>query len=204
MIKYLTDAATHLKELKDGVVKNIALWANTGITAETIQRWIDNLTTKETEVEELKTQVSVKLAEARDLQTSAEKYADKIENFALGFHSEDSAKLIEYGIQLRKEAKAKPAVTKKPVITLQDDTDGVGFILSIQADPDADMYEWHKGVAADPSKLDVIPAMTILKTTRKTSFVDDDVQKGQRVFYKVRGINSISEGPWSEPVSKVQ
>jgi hypothetical protein len=66
------------------------------------------------------------------------------------------------------------------------------------------MYEWHKGIGSDPAKTDVIPVMTLFKTTKKITFVDDDVVKGQSVFYKVRAVNSTSEGPWSEPVSRVQ
>jgi len=38
--------------------------------------------------------------------------------------------------------------------------------------------------------------MTLFKTTRKISFVDDDVVKGQRVFYKVRAVNPAGVGPW--------
>ena len=66
------------------------------------------------------------------------------------------------------------------------------------------MYECFKGISADPTKTDIIPVLSPFKTTRKLSFVDDDVVKGQRVWYKVRAINAAGEGPWSEPVSRVQ
>ena len=46
--------------------------------------------------------------------------------------------------------------------------------------------------------------MKLYKTTTKTPFVDDDVFKGVRYFYKVRAINAAGEGPWSEAVSRVQ
>ena len=39
---------------------------------------------------------------------------------------------------------------------------------------------------------------------RKLSFVDDDVEKGTRYFYRFRGLNSNGSGEWSEPVSRVQ
>lgn len=46
--------------------------------------------------------------------------------------------------------------------------------------------------------------MKNFKTTKKTSFVDDEVPKGVRVFYRVRAANTNGVGPWSEAVSKVQ
>lgn len=49
-----------------------------------------------------------------------------------------------------------------------------------------------------------IPAFTHLVTVRKTKYTDDDVAKGTRYFYRIRGINSKGAGEWSEPVSRVQ
>lgn len=204
MIKYLSDLSDRLKALKSGMVKNPDIWADHEITADAVQQKIDGLTDKEAEIESLKEQVALKQAEAKVVQSDGAKFADRLENFVFAYHTETPEKLIEYGLQTRKEAKPRPALTKKLSINIQDDTDGIGFILTTQVDSDADMYEWHKGIGADPAKVDVIPAMTLFKTTRKTSFVDDDVLKGQRVFYKVRAINNVSEGPWSEPVSRVQ
>jgi hypothetical protein len=40
--------------------------------------------------------------------------------------------------------------------------------------------------------------------TKKTSFVDDDVPKGTRIFYRVRAANTKGVDPWSEAVSMVQ
>jgi len=42
------------------------------------------------------------------------------------------------------------------------------------------------------------------KTTTKTTFVDDDVAKAIRYFYRVRAANASGFGPWSEIVSRVQ
>jgi hypothetical protein len=204
MIKYLSELSDRLKALNNGMLKNPNTWANHEITAEIVQQKIDELSTKEGEIEGLKESIAIAQTSARTLQVADEKFVEKLENFVFAYNTETPEKLIEYGLQPRKEAKPKPALTNKLTVKIQDDTDGIGFILTTQADSDADMYEWYKGISTDPTKTDVIPPMTLLKTTKKITFVDDDVVKGQRVFYKVRAINSISEGPWSEPVSRVQ
>ncbi|MEW5842072.1 MAG: hypothetical protein AB1775_02275 [Bacteroidota bacterium] len=49
-----------------------------------------------------------------------------------------------------------------------------------------------------------IPELKNFRTTKKTSFVDDEVPKGVRVFYRVRAANTKGAGPWSKAVSKVQ
>ena len=87
---------------------------------------------------------------------------------------------------------------------LQDDTDGEGFIVSTQFDANADFYEWQKGFGSSPSDTNTIPELKNFKTTKKTNFVDDEVPKGVRVFYRVRAANTNGVGPWSEAVSRVQ
>ena len=203
-MKYLSELVDGLKGLMNGIVKNPSPWAAENITGETVQQTIDAVNAKEAEVVELKRQLSAKSTEARALQDATSQYCTKLENFAYAFHADTPEKLMEYGLQPRKGPKAKNVPTKKPTVALEDDTDGVGFIVSTITDPDATMYEWYKGIAADAGKTDVIPAMTLFKNTQKISFVDDDVVKGQRAFYKVRAVNPAGVGPWSEPVSKVQ
>jgi hypothetical protein len=204
MIKYLSELSDRLKALNNGMLKNPNTWANHEITAEIVQQKIDELTDKEGEIEGLKESIAIAQTSARTPQVADEKFVEKLENFVFAYYTETPEKLIEYDLTARKEAKPKPAITRKLTITIQDDTDGEGFILTTQVDTDAEMYEWYKGISTDPTKTDVIPPMTLLKTTKKITFVDDDVIKGQRVFYKVRAVNSTSEGPWSEPVSRVQ
>jgi len=204
MIKYIRELKERLIALKNGLVKNLEKWTNSGITAEAIQAKADELTAKEKEVDDLKQLLIQKQSEARNLEIEAGKLADKIENYAIAYHTDDPEKLLEYGIEAKKEYKKKQAPTVKLSLTIEDDTDGEGFILTTIKDTDAEMYEWYKGESTDSSKVDLIPAMNLLKTTKKISFVDDDVKKGVRYFYKVRPVNNKGEGPWSEPVSRVQ
>ncbi|MCX6150070.1 MAG: hypothetical protein NTX22_06070 [Ignavibacteriales bacterium] len=204
MVKYLRELVDQLVSLKNGIIKNPAKWADHEITPEAIQLKIDQLTVKEKEVDDTKQLLAEKQAEARTLETDATKYAEKIENYAIAFHTEEPEKLAEYGIETKKEYKKKQAPTVKLTVTIEDDTDGEGFILTTVKDADAEMYEWYKGESPDAAKTDLIPVMSLFKTTKKISFVDDEIKKGVRYFYKVRPVNTKGEGPWSEAVSRVQ
>jgi len=204
MIKYLYDASSRLKNEKRGMESNPTVWQNQPYTPVTLQGKIDLLDAKEAEIEKVNEQLKAMQVEAHALANECEDYADRVEALAIGLEGSSAEKLALYGIKLRKAAVKKSAPSKVLIPSLQDDTDGVGFIVSTQADPDADNYEWHKGIAADATKTDVIPELKYFTITAKTSFVDDDVPKGVRVFYRVRAINRAGQGPWSEAVSRVQ
>lgn len=204
MLQYLRDEIDRLNGFMMGRLKYPEKWANNEVTDADIKTSIDSLAAAEKQIEEIKTLLLQKQAEAKDLKTKAVKLGDKVENFINGYHTDEPQKLIDYGLAPKKQYSKKSSPSTKLTISIQDDTDGEGFILTTSSDPDADMYEWYKGLGVDPSKTDVIPIMTLLKTTKKISFVDDDVPKGVRVFYKVRATNNKGDGPWSEPVSRVQ
>jgi hypothetical protein len=204
MIKYLANTANRLKGMQSGMNANTAVWENQSETPATLQVKIDALIAKEKEIEALKEQLAVKQAEAHTLSNECEDYADRVESLVLGVEGKSIEKLTAYGIELRKSGSKKPAPSKKLMLTIKDDTDGIGFILSADPDPDADHYEWQKGMSDDPTKTDVIPELKFFQVTTKSLFVDDDVPKGVRVFYRVRAINNSGQGPWSEAVSRVQ
>jgi len=163
-----------------------------------------NLNSKDKAIDDAKDALSAAHAEARKLQITAVRFADDLENSAIAYEKSDADKLSRYGINIRKEKTRKPAPTAVIHAALQDDTDGIGFIVSTNVDSNGDQYEWFKGNNSDPTKTDVIPEMKLYKTITKTSFVDDDVLKGIRYFYKARAINAAGEGSWSEAVSRVQ
>jgi len=204
MIAYMAQVYNRLKSEKRGIEANPALWQNQPYTPVSLQEKIDLLTTKETAIESLKEQMAGLQAEAHTLCDECDDYADRVESLAIGLEGNSAEKLAAYGIKLRKTVTRKSAPIKILVPELKDDTDGIGFFVSTQVDPDADNYEWQKGIGTDPTRTDVIPEMKYLMITAKSSFVDDDVPKGVRVFYRVRALNRAGQGPWSEAVSKVQ
>ena len=204
MIRYLRDEIDRLKGILSGRLKNPDKWQNNEVTDAEIQSAVDSLLDAEKQIEDTQTLLSQKQSTAKIIKLNAAKLADKLENFINAFHSDEPEKLLDYGLEPKKSRSKKQIPVEKLLISIKDDTDGEGFILSTTADSNADMYEWQKGVSDDASKTEVIPTMTLLKTTRKITFVDNDVKKGVRVFYRVRAVNSQGEGPWSEPVSRVQ
>ena len=203
-MKYISDTVNRLSKEKDGMDKNAALWQNQPITSAAAGAAIDGLNAKQKALDEKNLELATLQKEAHALSADGEDLADRIEALAVGLEGNNPDRLMLYGIKLRKPVVRKSAPSAMPLASLADDTDGVGFIVSTQADPDADMYEWQKGNGSDPARTDIIPEMKLFKTTVKLSFVDDDVPKGVRVFYKVRAVNAAGVGPWSEPVSRVQ
>jgi hypothetical protein len=204
MIKYLDDIRNRLKERKAGILKHLALWTSQAITGDLLEQKIAQVDAADADIENAKTALSNSYAAARTVQDSLEQFLTKIDNNAVAIHTDDPDTLGDYGIAGRKENKPKAVPVEKLLMTVADDTDGFGFILTTSADESASMYEWYKGVSADASKADAIPAMMLFKTTQKLSFVDDDVVKGQRIWYKVRAVNAAGTGPWSDPANRVQ
>jgi hypothetical protein len=204
MVSYLAEVKSRLVTLMNGMTKNPTFWTDTTVPVQSVDQMIANIETKDAELEEAKNRQAIKITEAREVSGSANKLVDKIENLACGFHADSQEKLIEYGIKQRKTATPKPAPSKTLIPVLQDDTDGEGFIVSTQVDPNADFYEWQKGVGTNTADAKTIPELKNFKTTKKTSFVDDEVPKGIRIFYRVRAANTNGVGPWSEAVSRVQ
>ncbi len=204
MTQYLLNIINRLTNILNGMLQSPELWTKEGETADVVQRMITNLTTAGKVVSDAKDALLTAQTNARNIQTSMTKFADDLENSAIAYEKSDPDKLIHYGITLRKEKVKKPVPASILHPSLEDDIDGIGFIVSCNTDSVADQYEWYKGNGTDPTKTDVTPEMKLYKTTTKTSFVDDDVLKGVRYFYKVRPINATGEGPWSEAVSRVQ
>lgn len=204
MIKYLADAAGRLNAIMKGMLGSPDLWGNQPENAAKVQVKIDLLVAKEKDIEDLKAKMATQQAEAHTLSSECEDYADRLESIIIGLVGNVPEKLIPYGISPRRETTKKSAPSKVLHPALDDNTDGVGFIVSTGADPDAYHYEWEKGLATDPSKTDLIPELKFFRICTKSSFVDDDVPKGVRVFYRVRAVNRAGVGPWSEAVSRVQ
>ncbi len=204
MTKYLLDITNRLTSFLNGMQKSPELWTKPDETLEAVQAVIGSLNSAGKAIDDAKDALESAQIDARKQQATALRFADDLENSAIAYEKSDLDKLSHYGVTLRREKTRKPVPTAILHPALRDDTDGVGFIVSTNVDSNADQYEWFKGIGTDPAKTDLIPEMKLYKTTTKTSFVDDDILKGVRYFYKVRAINAAGEGPWSEAVSRVQ
>ncbi|MEI8204528.1 MAG: fibronectin type III domain-containing protein [Bacteroidota bacterium] len=181
-----------------------SVWTGQAETTVTIQANIDSIDTMQSDIEHLESQLSQKKKAARTLEKNLNVVADTIENKAIGFHTATPDVLQDYGIEARKTNEKKPLPTGDLSPKIQDELDGHGFNLTNTVDPDADRYEWERGVGADPTNLTTIPTMQHFKNTSKTTFVDEAVLPGVRYFYRVRALNATGDGAWSPIVSRVK
>lgn len=204
MWKYLTEMKELFAARKRGIEANISLWQNQTITPVMLQEKITQLDEYGQAIDRLKEQVAVKQAEARAFYQGCGEFAERLDSLIIGLEGNSVEKLTPYGIQPQAKAVKKESPVKTLIPVIEDDRDGVGFILTTQSDPAADNYEWEKGIGSDATKPDAIPEFKHLAVTQKLSYLDDDVPKGVRIFYRVRAINRAGVGPWSLAVSRVQ
>ncbi|MCE1165531.1 MAG: fibronectin type III domain-containing protein [Bacteroidetes bacterium] len=205
MKRYIQKTLDELKAMDAGMLANPADWASTPVKELDVKSEMTKLESAGNDI----TNAEVTLSEARVKGSGenkvAEKLANQIINIAYGIYASKPEKLAEYGIKQKKIPSKVPVPTKTLAIKIDNDTDGEGFILTlVERDDVADTYEWQKGQGIDPKDISTIPPMSFYKQTSKITFVDDNVLKGIRYFYKVRALNRNGQGPWSEPVSKVQ
>ncbi len=203
-MKYLLNARGELVKLKDGLTTNQTKWTGQAETPLTIQAIITAIDGKEAELNALEYQLTIKLGECRDLKKSSQLVIDTITSKAIGFHKEHPAELQSYGIPVPTPREKKPVPSAHLVPYLKDDDDGVGYKVSTQVDPNCDVYEWERGIATDPSDVNTVPTMAFYKQTTKTNFLDDNVDKGVRYFYRVRATNATGNGPWSATANRIQ
>jgi fibronectin type 3 domain-containing protein len=204
MVKYMQEIKDELTDLKKGMVGNTAIWAGQPVTAAQVQAAIDAITAKSDEMDAAEVLLQQKRAEGRNLVEQYSPMVKQVTTLATGLHTTSPEKLGEYGIDLPKTATTIPVPAKAVIASLTDDVDGEGFIITIQPLANADTFEVEKGMTAAADITTLATPFTYFKTSKKLSFVDDDVLRGKRYFYRVRGLNRNGYGEWSEPVSRVQ
>ena len=203
--KYLQQEIDRLTNLKNGISANSGLWTNQPANLGAVQDAIDALQGKANAIAELQINLGELQEQAHNEIVIQDKVADQIENLAKGIHSNEPEKLDAYGIVRRKESTSMPVPATAMIASIKDDADGKGFVIAVQALPNATDFEIYRGVAASPDVQSLDPsAFTFLTSTKKLSYTDDDVIKGKRYFYMVRGFNRKGKGAWSAVVSKVQ
>ncbi len=205
MDKYIQRTIEELTGMDNGMLANPTDWASTPVTELAVKAQITSLSTKGQAVANAEQALSEARAAANAENKLAIKLAEQVIDLAFGIYAATPDKLVEYGIKPRKTPEKIPPPVDILAIDIQNDTDAEGFILALVAkDSVADSYEWQKGQGADPKDTSTIPPMSFYKQTSKIRFVDDNVQKGVRYFYRVRALNRNGQGPWSEAFSKVQ
>ena len=204
MLKYIDNIIKALKDASSGMKKNAEKWTGQPVTAAEIDAEVAALESAGNEVSDAEKLLVQKREAARKLVAAKSVKVEQVHNLAMGIHVVDPEKLNEYGISARKGSSARPVPGKGLIVSIADDSDGIGFVITINVQPEADHYEIEKGEAPNVNELVLTPPFPFFKTTLKTVIVDDDVKKGVRYFYRVRAINSIGAGGWSESVNRVQ
>jgi hypothetical protein len=208
-LKFMEVTIVRLKAFKSGISGNATAWAGQEDTPTTVQAHIDALEAADADIASLETLLTQKRQAAKVLAKQKEAVADAIELRVKGIHATATSKWPEYGVDDPNAAAAaakgtRPVPEKGDIKNIMDDYDGIGFIVELEGLKEADSYEVQRGAGANAADVNTIPAFSYLRNVRKLSFVDDDVEKGIRYFYRLRGINSQGLGEWSEPVSRVQ
>lgn len=204
MRKYLQTVYDRLSAMKSGITLNAAAWTGQPDTPATVQTEMDALAAIDAQIQQIEDAREQKVAEARALAAAKDTVADAIETRARAIHISDPQKLNEYDIKAQPSAaQPKPIPGKAVIASIADDDDGIGFKVKLQRLPDAEYYEVQRGSLNGQGTV-LQPPYPFLRTSRKTQFVDDDVESGTRYFYRVRGVNATGAGAWSEPVSAVQ
>lgn len=204
MFKFLSKPQQLLINLKSGISKHSAKWAGQAETPASIQNTITEINSINSEIIQLQAQLTKKLHEAKQLGQQSMLLCDSIIKKAKGFHSFEPVALVDYGIKARKTKEKRPVPATRLGVSIVDDVDKEGFIVSTSVDPLAEQYQWERGVAEDAKDVNTIAPMTMYKSTSRSSFTDNDILPGLRYFYRVRALNRNGEGPWSSAASKVQ
>jgi hypothetical protein len=205
MKKYIADTLEKLNAFIQGMKANPNDWTNEPVKLADVVAESDDLTTKSNTIDSAEATLKVVRHQGSLQNSEAKKLYSQCETFAYAIYADNTEKLADYGIKPRKEPTKVPQPSEVLAVVIEDDIDAEGFVIGIKArDKVAESYEWQKGQGIDPKDTSLTPQLFYLKTTSKISFIDDNVNKGIRYFYRVRAMNRSGYGPWSEAASRVQ
>ena len=204
MNKPIIDLRNEFSDLKKGMETNDAKWVNQPVTALQVKTIMDDLLAKEDAVVSANNLLVQAKAAVRDAVVLQTPIADQIISLAEGIHKLESSKLSDYNLALPKPKKPKTAPGKAVIESLKDEEDGEGFTLKFHPLTDAEGFEIERSSPQSPDLLVLAPPYIHLKTTQKLTYVDDDIIKGKRYFYRGRAYNRRGNGEWSDISSRVQ
>ena len=204
MNKPVIDLKQECSDLKKGMEKHSAKWVGQPVTALQVKAIIEDLQTKEDAVvsaNNVLIQAKVTASEAVSKHTLI---ADQVISLAEGIHKLEPSLLSDYNLSLPKPRKPKVAPGKTVIESLKDEEDGVGFKLKFHHLADVEGFEIERSGPQSPDLLVLAPPFTFLKVTQKLTYVDDEIIKGKRYFYRARAYNRRGKGEWSDISSRVQ
>ncbi len=204
MQKNIQDLISELKDLKKGLHTHNTQWAGLPVTETMLDTAIAALQAKGDAIDSAKALVSQTQLDGRNAIEQYTGLATQTTTLAEGLHANEQGKLADYNLDIAVNRKAKTIPTKAMIESIVDDYDGIGFILKMQSLAETDGFEIEKSNGVDSTTLVLAPPYTHLKNITKLAYTDDEVEKGKRYFYRVRGYNRRGYGEWSEPVSRVQ
>ena len=205
MVKYIQNAIDRLEALKQGMTTNAAKWTGQPIDTTDIDTAITILNTHATDLEAAQIALGKLQQLIHGVVDNQELVADQAENLARGIHTKETEKLLDYGIALPKGSTPLPIPGQATIKSIEDDSDGEGFVITLQPLANTEDFEIWRGVSASPDVLVLDPLeFTFLTASKKLTYTDDAVLKGKRYFYRTRGFNRTGKGPWSAVQSRVQ
>ena len=204
MIKYIQEAINKLKSRIAGMKANPDKWLNQEVKVVDMEGELTVVEAQSAKVDAAEASLQVEQSKAKNLVETLNHTIKQVDNLAYGIHANETAKLAEYGIPLRKSRSTKPLPGKVMITSITSAPDGEGFVINWDKIASADHYEIEKGVAPNSTDKVLAPPYTFFKSTTKVTLTDDDVEMGRRYFYRVRAMNATGAGEWSEPVNIVQ
>jgi len=205
MQKNIQELINELKDLKKGVHTHATQWAGLPVNEAKLDEAIAELQTKGNAIDDAKALVSQTQLDGREAIEKYTPLAVQTSTLAEGIHTNEQGKLVDYNLAMVTTGrKAKTIPAKAMIESITDDYDGIGFILKMQSLDQAEGFEIEKSDPVESTTLVLAPPYTHLKNITKIIYTDDDVLKGKRYFYRVRGYNRKGYGEWSEAVSRVQ
>ncbi len=206
MQKNIQNSINELTDLKTGVHKYATQWANMPVKEADIDAAIAALTAKGKAINDAETLLKQARLDGRDAIEQYQPLIEQVTSLAEGIHKTEQGKLADYNLDIANTVSrtAKTAPSKAIIESVTDDIDGIGFIVKMQSLAGADGFEIEKSNPVDSTTLVLAPPYQHLRNSTKLIVVDDEVEKGKRYFYRVRGFNRKGYGEWSEPVSRVQ
>ena len=204
MIKLIQDLRNELTDLKKGMETNDTKWTNQEVTAIKVKAIIDDLQSKDDDISAAVIALSKARTAGRDAVATNIPVAEQIVSLAEGIHKMEPSKLEDYNLQLPAARKAKVTPGKAIIKSIETDDNGEGFVIKFQSLTDAEGFEIEKSEPQNPDVLVLAPPFKHLCNSTRLSYIDEDVVKGKRYFYRGRGYNRRGFGEWSEGSSGIQ